>query len=82
MVLQKWVNDFLWCLRGNGGMDPYRSPYITPSSNPYNPFPNSLLSTREFLAFLGFGLRVGVPLSHAGEGKASELSQRSSAPLV
>ena len=28
-------------------MDPYSSPYIIPTNNPYNPFPHSLLSTRE-----------------------------------
>ena len=38
-----------WCLGGNGGMDPYSSPYIIPNKNPYSPFPHSLLSTREVL---------------------------------
>ena len=28
-------------------MDPDSSPYIIPNNNPYNPFPHSLLSTRE-----------------------------------
>ena len=30
---------------GNGGMDPYSSPYIIPNSSPHNPFP---LSAKEF----------------------------------
>ena len=33
---------------GNGGMDPYSSPYIIPNSSPHNPFPHSLLSAKEF----------------------------------
>ena len=37
------------CLGGNGGMDPYSSPYMIPNYNPYNPFPHALLSTRESL---------------------------------
>ena len=45
-----------WCLVGNGGMDsydsplrvPYSSSLRVPYSSPYNPFPHSLLSTREF----------------------------------
>ena len=28
-------------------MDPYSSPYIIPNSSPHNPFPHSLLRTRE-----------------------------------
>ena len=32
---------------GNGGMDPYSSPYIIPNHSPNNPFPHSLLSTRQ-----------------------------------
>ena len=36
-----------WCLGGNGGMDPYSSPYIMPNNSPHSPFPHSLLSTRE-----------------------------------
>ena len=28
-------------------MDDFSSPYIIPNINPYNPFPHSLLSTRE-----------------------------------
>ena len=28
-------------------MDPYSSPYIIPNNSHYNPFPHSLLSTRE-----------------------------------
>ena len=32
-----------WCLGGNGGMEPYSSPYNIFSNNiPYNPFPHSL----------------------------------------
>ena len=35
------------CLVGNGGMDPYSSPYIIiPNNSPHNPFPHSLESTR------------------------------------
>ena len=37
----------VWCLVGNGGMDPYSSPYILPKNSPHNPFPHSLLSTRQ-----------------------------------
>ena len=29
-------------------MDPYSSPYIILNDSPYNPFPHSVLSTREF----------------------------------
>ena len=29
-------------------MDPYSSPYRMLNNNPYNPFPHSLLSAREF----------------------------------
>ena len=36
----------VWCLVGNGGMDPFSSPYITPNSSLPNPFPHSLLRTR------------------------------------
>ena len=35
----------VWCL-GNGGMDPYSSPYIIPNNSPHNPFPHSLRRTR------------------------------------
>ena len=37
-----------WCLAGNGGVDPYTSPYIIPNNSPHNPFPHSLLSTRKY----------------------------------
>ena len=37
----------VWCLVGKGGMDPYGSPYIIPTSSPHNPFPHSLLRTRQ-----------------------------------
>ena len=37
----------VWCLAGNGGMDPCSSPYIIPSNNLHNPFPQSLLRTRQ-----------------------------------
>ena len=30
-------------------MDPYSSPYIIPNNGPRNPFPHSLLSTRELI---------------------------------
>ena len=36
-----------WCLAGNGGMDPSSSPYIVPNNSPQNPFPHSLLRTRQ-----------------------------------
>ena len=42
----------VWCLVGNGGMDPHSSLYIIPDSGPHNPFPafpHSLLSTRQEL---------------------------------
>ena len=29
----------VWFLVGNGGMDPYSSPYIIPNHSPHNPFP-------------------------------------------
>ena len=63
------VGSSVWCLVGNGGMDPYSSPYITPNNSPPNPIPHSLLSTREslglqdllsrawFLALSGSGFR-------------------------
>ena len=35
-----------WCLVGNGGTDPYSSPYTIPHNSPTH-FPHSLLSTRE-----------------------------------
>ena len=38
-----------WCLVGNGGMDPYYSPYIIPNNCRHNPFPHSLLRTRRTL---------------------------------
>ena len=39
---------------GNGGMDPYSSPYkIIPNISPQHPCPHSLLSTREFFLELG-----------------------------
>ena len=38
----------VWFLVGNGGMDPYGSPYIFPNSL-HNPFPHSLLRTRQGL---------------------------------
>ena len=37
----------VWCLVGNGGMDPYSSPYIIPNNSLHNPFPHSLLRTRQ-----------------------------------
>ena len=46
-------------------MDPYGSPYIIPNNKPYNPFPHSLLSTRErrgWLSQLG-----GAPVGFAGK---------------
>ena len=30
-----------------GGMDPYSSPDIVPNNSPHNPFPHSLLRTRQ-----------------------------------
>ena len=32
---------------GNGGMDPFSSLYIIPNSSLHNPFPHSLLRTRQ-----------------------------------
>ena len=37
----------VWCLVGNGGMDPHTSPYIIPNNSLHNPFPHSLLRTRQ-----------------------------------
>ena len=34
-------------LVGKGELDPYSSLYIIPNNSPHNPFPHSLLSTRE-----------------------------------
>ena len=42
----------VWFLVGNGGMDPYSSPYIIPNYSPKNPSPQSLLSTRELISIL------------------------------
>ena len=41
------LNPTLWFLVGNGGMDPYDSPLRSPIVSPKNPFPHSLLRTRE-----------------------------------
>ena len=38
----------VWCLVGNGGMDPHSSPYMIPKNSPPNPFPHSLLRTRQY----------------------------------
>ena len=46
MQLQ-YLNISVWCLVRNGGMDPYSSPYIIPSNCLHNPFPHSLLRTRQ-----------------------------------
>ena len=40
----------VWCLVGNGGMDPYSSPYIIPNNRPHSPFPLSFLRTRQAIA--------------------------------
>ena len=37
----------IWCLVGNAGMDAYSRPDILPNSSLYNPFPHSLLRTRQ-----------------------------------
>ena len=37
----------VWFLVGNGGMDPYSSPYIIPNNSLHNPFPHSPLRTRQ-----------------------------------
>ena len=29
-------------------MDPYSSPYIIPNNSPHNPFPHSLIGTRQY----------------------------------
>ena len=46
----------LWCgpwfLVGNGGMDPYSSPYVITNIGPQYPFPHSLLRTRQLLRTL------------------------------
>ena len=34
-----------------GEMDPYRSPYIIPNNSLHNPFPHSLLRTRQSRAW-------------------------------
>ena len=51
-----------WCLGGNGGMDPYSSPYIIPKNNPYVPFPHSLLSTKELKRGVFFAFDTGICL--------------------
>ena len=46
----------VWFLVGNGGMDPCSSPYIIPNNSPHNPFPHSLLRTRQLKSFdIGLG---------------------------
>ena len=45
-------------------MDPYSSPYITTKNNPYNPFPHSLLSTREFFVPVSLALSAGPTRFH------------------
>ena len=37
----------VWFLVGNGGMDPYGSPYTIPNNCLHNPFPHSLPRTRQ-----------------------------------
>ena len=37
----------VWCTVGNGGMDPYSSPYIIPIDSLHTPFPHSLPRTRQ-----------------------------------
>ena len=34
-------------------MDPYSSPYIIPNNSPHNPFPHSLLRTRQSKVLYG-----------------------------
>ena len=41
----------VWCLVGNGGLDPYSSPYIIPNNSLHNPFPHSLLRTGQMNAW-------------------------------
>ena len=57
-----------WCLVGNGGMDPYSSPYIIPKSSPHNfipPFPTKHRGVLPLLtpSGVGFGAREGLGLS-------------------
>ena len=42
-----------WRETGNGGTDPYSSLYIIPNNSPHNPFPHSLLRTRQENVYLG-----------------------------
>ena len=37
----------VWFLVGNGGMDPFSSPYRIPNNSPPHPFPHSPLRTRQ-----------------------------------
>ena len=39
---------------GNRGMDPYSRPDVTPHNSPHNPFPHSLLRTKQ----VGLGIRA------------------------
>ena len=57
-----------WCLVGNGGMDPYSSPYIIPIDNPKDPFPHSLLSIREkcLLVLHASSFTLGFSLKDSG----------------
>ena len=58
-----------WCLVGNGGMDPYSSPYISPNNSPHNPFPQSLLRTRQLrYGYSGFGYMTPSPFAVPQEG--------------
>ena len=41
------LREVVWCLQREEKIDPYSSPYVTPNSSPHNPFPNSLLRTRQ-----------------------------------
>ena len=52
----------VWCFVGNGGIDPYSSPYIIPSNSLHNPFPHSLLSTRQSKLSPSEELRLPFPL--------------------
>ena len=45
IVLEVLHVSSVWCLVGNGGMDPHSRPCRIPNSSLHNPFPHSLLRT-------------------------------------
>ena len=65
---------------GSGGMDPYSSPYIIPNNRLHNPFPHSLLRTRQQISARAYAqasevcLLPGLPMDRIIVAKASALA--------